>query len=676
MTAHQEDTQATPIKERSLKKLIVILLAVLGGILLLGIGSAAGGYYYFQQQYNFKVYPGITVGDINISGLTYLEALDTVERQIEVLEQDPITVELSGIETETGSDSVDLPPFLIPTESSGNDRILYYYDAKTSVDAAYAIGRESDWQTNIKQQWWAWRNGRTIQPELVVDADVIEELLYSTFEEYELPAEDAQMALDENGELTITEEKNGLSFEYETVSEQIVSQLQQMDNGDITTTLTTTAPEFTTADIESERNNIQHLLSQAPITLTWKENDDAEIKEWQYDATAFGQWLMYEDGSLTVDQEKLAEAITEPLTTIEIEPQEARWKVMTNDEGVLTEIIELTPIVVGRTVDTAATASTITEWITAELDSIQTVSTDSEETETPRFAITITEKQPEVNTENVNDLGITDLLGTGHSDMAGSPYNRTVNIDRGIELLNGLLIAPGETFSLLETLKPFTLSNGYVAELVIKGNETIPEIGGGLCQIGSTTFRAAMESGLDIIERRNHSYAVSYYFDDRNNLPGTDATIYDSSPDFKFLNDTEAPILVQARRDGTMLYFDFWGKSDGRNGYFTAPTISGWVSPPATKYVETTELAPGQTRCTESAHAGTTASFDYIIERPDGEDHLETFTSVYRPWQAVCLVGKQPEETPAQEEPAETVEEETPEETTEKKSDEKKKKKD
>lgn len=676
MSEHTEQ-QSAPIKERSLKKIIFILFVVIGGIFLLGIGGVSGGYYYFQQQYNFKVYPGITVGDIDISGLTYLDALDAVERQIEDMEQDPITVELVGLETETGSETLDLPPFLIPTESSGNDRIIYYYDAKTSVDAAYTIGRESDWQTNIKQQWWAWNNGRNIQPELVVDNDVIEELLYSSFEQYEMPAEDAQMALDENGELVITAEKNGAVFAYDTVTEQIVSQLQQMDNSDISVELAVAYPEFTTANVEAEKENIQHLLAQAPIKLSWKENDDAENYEWEYDSAAFGQWLMFEDGTVAVDSEKLASAITDPLSTIEIEPQEARWKVNTNEEGVLTDIVELTPIVVGRTIDTAATAATISEWIAEELDTIETVSTEVQETETPSFNITITEKQPEVNLDNVNDLGIQDLLGTGHSDMAGSPYNRTVNIDRGIELLNGLLIGPGETFSLLDTLKPFTLSNGYVAELVIKGNETIPEIGGGLCQIGSTTFRAAMESGLDIIERRNHSYAVSYYFDDRNNLPGTDATIYDSSPDFKFLNDTESYVLVQARRDGTILYFDFWGKSDGRNAYFTAPTISGWVSPPATKYVETTELAPGQTRCTESAHAGTTASFDYVIERPDAEDHTETFTSVYRPWQAVCLIGKQPEEeAPAEEEPAAEEEEETAEEKTEKKSDEKKKKKD
>lgn len=226
--------------------------------------------------------------------------------------------------------------------------------------------------------------------------------------------------------------------------------------------------------------------------------------------------------------------------------------------------------------------------------------------------------------------------------MAGSPYNRRQNIARGVELLNGLLIAPGEEFSVVETLKPFEIDNGYVPELVIKGNETIPEIGGGLCQIGTTTFRGAMEAGLDITYRKNHSYAVSYYYDDRNRLPGTDATLYDPAPDLRFINDTPGYVLLQTRIDGNDLWFDYWGISDGRVAEFTPPVASNWIDPPPMKIIETTDLAPGERRCTESAHKGVTTSFYYTIDFPDElerEDHEEEFRSVYKPWQAVCLVG-------------------------------------
>ena len=133
--------------------------------------------------------------------------------------------------------------------------------------------------------------------------------------------------------------------------------------------------------------------------------------------------------------------------------------------------------------------------------------------------LAVTTTAPSVDVGDVNDLGINEILGVGTSNFSGSPTNRIKNIKNGARLLNGTLIKPGETFSLLNTLKPFTTDNGYLPELVIKGDKIQPELGGGLCQIGTTIFRAAMNSGMPIVERRSHSLAVSYYFDPENGNP-------------------------------------------------------------------------------------------------------------------------------------------------------------
>ena len=182
-------------------------------------------------------------------------------------------------------------------------------------------------------------------------------------------------------------------------------------------------------------------------------------------------------------------------------------------------------------------------------------------------------------------------------------------------------------------------SNGYLTELVIKGDKTVPEYGGGLCQVGTTVFRGALDSGLPITERRNHSYRVSYY-----EPAGTDATIYDPAPDFKFVNDTGNYILIQSRVEGDDLYFDFWGVNDGRIASTTDPVIYNIVKPPPTKIIETDSLAPGEKKCTESAHSGADAYFDYTVIYPENSTttpiKTRRFSSHYIPWQAVCLVGK------------------------------------
>lgn len=169
--------------------------------------------------------------------------------------------------------------------------------------------------------------------------------------------------------------------------------------------------------------------------------------------------------------------------------------------------------------------------------------------------------QPETQLADTNNLGITELIGRGESKFNGSPANRRWNIKVGVERMTGIIIKPGEVFSFNKYLGPVDASTGFKPELVIKGDlGTIPEFGGGLCQVSSTTFRAAMHAGLPINERRNHSYAVQYYAPQ-----GTDATIYPGAVDLKFTNDTGHSILIWPYfKEENYLVFDFYGTYDGR----------------------------------------------------------------------------------------------------------------
>ena len=244
-------------------------------------------------------------------------------------------------------------------------------------------------------------------------------------------------------------------------------------------------------------------------------------------------------------------------------------------------------------------------------------------------------------------MGINEVLGVGYSSFAGSPRNRIHNIQVGADKLNGLLVAPGEEFSLIEALRPFTVSEGYLPELVIKGDKIEPEVGGGLCQIGSTTFRAAMKSGLKITQRRNHSLVVSYYNDHRNGNPGTDATIYEGAVDFKFENDTPAHVLITTSMNAATgdLFFTFWGTSDGRIASYSEPVVGRWIPAGETKYIETENLEPGEEKC-QGAHPGASASFTYSVTRADGELEETDYVSNYRSLPRICLVGIDPNADP------------------------------
>lgn len=170
------------------------------------------------------------------------------------------------------------------------------------------------------------------------------------------------------------------------------------------------------------------------------------------------------------------------------------------------------------------------------------------------------------DSQDIENLGITTLLATGESDFKGSPKNRIHNITVGTSRYHGILIPPGAEFSFNQYLGPVDGQHGFTPELVIKNNVTTPEFGGGLCQVSTTAFRAAINSGVKIVQRRNHSYAVRYY-----GTPGFDATIYPPYTDLRFLNNTPAYLLIQTKIAGTRLTFEFWGTDDGRRVQIDGP---------------------------------------------------------------------------------------------------------
>jgi vancomycin resistance protein YoaR len=246
-------------------------------------------------------------------------------------------------------------------------------------------------------------------------------------------------------------------------------------------------------------------------------------------------------------------------------------------------------------------------------------------------------KKPDVSNTDISSLGINELIGTATTSFAGSPANRIHNIQIGASAINGTLLGAGEEFSTLSHLGTIDGTTGYLEELVIKDNKTVPEFGGGLCQVSSTLFRAALNAGMKITQRSNHSYRVSYY----EPPIGMDATIYDPAPDFKFVNNYKSHLLVQSKIVGNKITFDFYGTKDDRKIEISTPVTTEIVNPPSPVYIETDTLGPGEKKQTGKAHQGATANFHYKVTDSAGTVLQDkTFTSVYKAIAEQWLIGK------------------------------------
>ncbi|MDP3993237.1 MAG: VanW family protein, partial [bacterium] len=253
----------------------------------------------------------------------------------------------------------------------------------------------------------------------------------------------------------------------------------------------------------------------------------------------------------------------------------------------------------------------------------------------PTIELSMKTQTPTINEANLANLGIKERIGYGETSFAGSPANRRHNITNGVSILQSALIKPGETFSTIAKLGAIDNTTGYLPELVIKENRTTPEFGGGLCQVSTTLFRAIMNAGLPVTDRKNHSYRVSYY----EPPVGLDATIYFPKPDLKFVNDTPGYILIQGRVVGSKVQFEFWGTSDGRTSNITAPIVSNIIQPGEPIYADTDTLPKGEQKQIEKPHAGATAVVTYTVTRAGQVINKQVFKSVYKVWPARFLVG-------------------------------------
>ena len=236
-----------------------------------------------------------------------------------------------------------------------------------------------------------------------------------------------------------------------------------------------------------------------------------------------------------------------------------------------------------------------------------------------------------------NDLGIREHIGQGVSHFAGSIENRKFNVGLAAARINGVLIPPGEEFSFVNTVGDISGASGYKQAYVIKSGRTVLDDGGGVCQVSTTIYRAALNTGLPITARTAHAYRVGYY--EQGFPPGLDATIYSPTVDFKFKNDTAHHILVQAKVEGTTLTVDLFGTSDGRSVAMTKPAIISQTPALPEIRQDDPSLPKGTVKQVDWAAAGANVVFKRTVTKGGITYIDETVRSNFRPWQAVYLVG-------------------------------------
>ncbi len=552
----------------------------------------------YELTYMGKIYPGVKIGPVNVGNKTPEEA----ERMLaSLVKQNLKALEIFHPQKPEKKFFLEL------------QEVNFAIEEKPLVQEAYLVGRQGDILEQAQEKKEAWE-GKVLPLKVEFDAELLQAKVATMAAEVFVPPLPPTITF-KNGEVLIDPGQSGEELDQRQLQEEIIKRFSSLNFDPLPLPLKITNPPPSEEEVKKLKEKAQSLVGKEIVLKQGEEtidrwNDEKLISFLRFSPVEF--------------EEKIKEEAAILAIKTNTEPQNALFEFKDN------RVTVFKPSRSGRKLKEEETFSLIKE----NLEKLAQNGEKSLILELPIFLA-----PPLVTTENVNNLGIRELLGEGVSYFRGSAASRVHNITLASSKLNGLLIGPGETFSFNAALGEVSAATGYQPAYIIKGGRTILGDGGGVCQVSTTFFRAALNAGLPILERQAHAYRVSYY--EQESFAGLDATVYSPKPDLKIQNDTPAHILIQARvfPQEFKLAFQLYGTTDGRRATISNPRLWDQIAPPPPLYIDDPTLPKSEVRQVESPVWGAKAAFDWKVVR-DGQILQErTFYSAYQPWQAVYLKG-------------------------------------
>src|SRR6266508_4190704 len=229
------------------------------------------------------------------------------------------------------------------------------------------------------------------------------------------------------------------------------------------------------------------------------------------------------------------------------------------------------------------------------------------------------------------------LLGKATTGFATSIAERRLNIAIATAMFDGVVIQPGQEYSFLSA-GDFSETNGFVEGYAIVSGKLEKVIGGGLCQVATTMFRAASNAGMEITRRNGHTYVVYFY----ENILGFDATVYSPGVDFRWKNDSPGPVYLATTTNpgAATVTFELWGTTDGRVTTYEGPIARNVVQPGVATWQFDKELPAGAKKQLVHGRPGMDVNYVRTVKMPDGSiKHYDNWYTHYKPWNNFFTYG-------------------------------------
>ena len=588
-----------------------LLALMIGMALLVALVALLPGVYSYM--YDGRIYPGVRVGGVDLSGLTTQQAASLLTQRLDYPTRGKIAFQ-EGTTLWTVRPA-DLGLFL---------------DTQTTALAAYNLGRAGGLVERLGDRWNAWSAGVDLAPLFVFDQRVAEDYLQGLAKQIDRPIIEASLGV--NGvEVVVNSGQVGRTLDVSRALAGLNAQLQTMTDGLVPLVVNETPPVILDATAQAE---LARKILSAPLTIQIPNPQEGDPGPWSFEQAALAQMLTIQRAKtdkgevyqVGLSSEALRNFLVNIAPGLSRTPQNARFTF--NDDTRKLELIQSD--VIGRGLDVDASLQKINEQLLAGQHTVDLVMQ--------------TTNPPVTNDATAESLGISELTSSYTSYYYGSDAARIQNIKTAASRFHGLLVAPGESFSMADVLGDVSLDTGYAEALIIYGDRTIKGVGGGVCQVSTTLFRTVFFGGYQVDVRWSHAYRVKYYEQTSSgghnqDLAGLDATVFAPQVDFRFTNDSPNWLLMETYPGTSSLTWKFYSTSDGRTVEWDTSGLQNVVKPPDPLYEENPDLSKDEIKQVDWAVDGADVSINRQVLRDGSVIHEDVFNTHYLPWQAKFQYG-------------------------------------
>jgi vancomycin resistance protein YoaR len=589
-----------------------IIAALISGVVLF-FGLIITWVLGYQLLYAGRIFPGVSVAGVDLSGMTPSDAAVKLNQTLSY----PINGKILFRDVEKAWVAT-------PAE------LGMVFDPSSSAVTAYRLGRSGGLFGALSGQIRAGGAGANVPPVIIFDQRVAFQYLTQISSQINQPVVEASLKL-EGTNVVAQPGQVGRELKIDATLVYLGSQLQTFTDGEVPLVVQELQPQI--LDVSGQAEVARQILSQ-PLTLVIPNANSTDPGPYVYNVEVLANILAVQpvkNGDqigvqVGLNPTALRDMLIPVKSQVDRLPANARF--IFNDETHQLDLMEDSKI--GRTLEVEASVKAIND---ALLRGEHTAS------------LVINEAQPQVSgTSTAEQLGITQLIMSETSYFFGSSPERIQNIEAAAARFHGVLVAPGETFSMGATMGDVSLDNGFAEALIIYGGRTIKGVGGGVCQVSTTLFRTAFLAGFPIVERTPHAYRVSYYeriasggVDPR--LAGLDATVYFPLVDFKFTNDSPYWILMETYAGTGSLTWKFYSTSDGRTVTWDTTGVTNVVPAPPPSFEVNNELGKNQMKQVDWSANGADVTVTRTVWRNGAALFQDNISTHYEPWQAVCEYG-------------------------------------